>query len=38
MGDKKSRKDKAKVQKQQDARQANAAREKQARVHPPKMP
>ena len=38
MGDKKSRKDKAKGQKQQEAKQANAARDKQARLHPPKTP
>ena len=38
MGDKKSRKDKAKGQKQHDAKQANAARDKQARLHSPKSP
>jgi hypothetical protein len=34
MGDKKSKKDKAKGQKQHDAKQAQAAKDKQARQHP----
>jgi hypothetical protein len=33
MGDKKSKKDKAKGLKQKDAKQANAAKDKQARMH-----
>lgn len=37
MGDKKSKKDKAKGQKQHDAKQANDAKRKQERLHPPKV-
>lgn len=37
MGDKKSKKDKAKGQKQHDAKQANDAKKKQDRLHPQKV-